>query len=126
MTTKKFITKNRLQTQNIDFTSPDETKLFPIALGNDGVLSIKDGNTVLININSNGSLQIPVATSTWKTTTIATTKGGAGLTSYNTGDLIYASSANTLTTLTTSTEGKVLQLDASSLPIWGDIDVGIC
>lgn len=64
MTTKKFITKNGLRTQNIDFTSLDETKLFPIALGNDGILSIKDGTAVLININSNGSLQIPVATGT--------------------------------------------------------------
>lgn len=66
-----------------------------------------------------------VATGTWNATTIATTKGGTGLTSYATGDLIYASSANTLSTLATSTEGKVLQLDASGLPIWGDIDGGI-
>lgn len=65
-----------------------------------------------------------IATGTWNATTIATTKGGTGLTSYATGDLIYASATNTLTTLAAGSEGKVLQINASGVPVWGDVDGG--
>jgi hypothetical protein len=65
-----------------------------------------------------------ITSGTWSADTIATTKGGTGLTSYSTGDLIYASSSNTLTTLSASTEGKVLQINSSGIPVWADIDGG--
>jgi hypothetical protein len=53
------------------------------------------------------------ATSTLSTIsgTLAVGKGGTGLTSYTPGDLIFASSANTLTTLASSTGGSLLQID---------------
>lgn len=65
-----------------------------------------------------------VTTGTWSADTIATTKGGTGLTGYSTGDLIYASGTNTLATLAAAVEGKVLQMGAGGTPVWGDIDGG--
>lgn len=65
-----------------------------------------------------------ITTGTWSATTLATTVGGTGLTSYNTGDLLYASASNTLTTLAAGAEGKVLQVNASGVPVWGDVDGG--
>ena len=65
-----------------------------------------------------------ITTGTWNATTIATTKGGTGLTSYATGDILYASGANTLAKLAAGTTGQVLQMNASGLPEWGHIDGG--
>jgi len=64
-----------------------------------------------------------VSTGTWNATTIAPTKGGTGLTSYTTGDLLYASAANTLSALPVQANGQVLQL-VGGVPTWGDIDGG--
>ena len=64
-----------------------------------------------------------VTVGTWNATTIATTKGGTGLTSYSTGDLVYASASNTLSNLTSGSAGQVLQM-VGGLPAWGDIDGG--
>jgi len=65
-----------------------------------------------------------VTTGTWNATTLGTGYGGTGLTSYATGDLIYASATNTLAKLTAGAEGKVLQINASGVPVWGDVDGG--
>ena len=51
------------------------------------------------------------------TGTVAVANGGTGLTTYATGDLLYASAANTLSKLTTGTNGYVLTL-ASGVPTW--------
>ena len=64
-----------------------------------------------------------VTTGTWSATAIGATKGGTGLTTYATGDLLYASGTNTLAKLSAATDGKVLQL-SSGVPAWGDIDGG--
>lgn len=65
-----------------------------------------------------------VTTGVWNATTIATTYGGTGLTTYTTGDMIYASGTNTLAKLAAGADGKVLQMNASGVPTWGDIDGG--
>ncbi len=65
-----------------------------------------------------------VTTGTWSADTITTTKGGTGLTSYSTGDILYASGTNTLAKLSAGTNGKVLQINGSGVPVWGDIDGG--
>lgn len=65
-----------------------------------------------------------ITTGTWSGTAIAATKGGTGLTSYATGDLLYASAANTLSALAAGTSGQVLQMNGSGIPTWGDIDGG--
>ena len=65
-----------------------------------------------------------VTTGTWNATTLGTGYGGTGLTSYATGDLLYASATNTLSKLTAGALGKVLQINASGVPVWGDVDGG--
>ena len=102
-----------------------------------GVLSI-DTNSNSIEIN--GSNQVTIAslyagqtsintlgtitTGTWNADTIATNKGGTGLTSYSTGDLLYGNVSGSLSKLVAGAEGKVLQINSSGLPVWGDIDGG--
>jgi hypothetical protein len=49
--------------------------------------------------------------------TLGPTSGGTGLTSYTTGDIIYASATNTLNTLAAGTNGHVLTL-SSGIPAW--------
>jgi hypothetical protein len=65
-----------------------------------------------------------ITSGTWNGTTLDTIYGGTGLTSYTTGDLLYASSANTLAKLSAGLEGKILQMGSSGVPVWGDIDGG--
>jgi hypothetical protein len=65
-----------------------------------------------------------ITTGTWNGTTIGSGYGGTGLTTYATGDLIYASATNTLAKLTAGADGKVLQINASGVPVWGDVDGG--
>ena len=101
-----------------------------------GVLDVQtDGSTISI---TNDKLEIAstysgqtsittlgtITTGTWSATTIGTTKGGTGLTSYATGDLLYASAANTLAKLAAGDTGKILQVSASGVPVWADIDGG--
>jgi hypothetical protein len=49
--------------------------------------------------------------------TLGPTSGGTGLSTYATGDVIYASASNTLNRLTAGTNGQVLTL-ASGVPTW--------
>jgi hypothetical protein len=49
--------------------------------------------------------------------TLGATSGGTGLTSYTTGDIIYASATNTLAKLPIGTAGQVLSV-ASGVPSW--------
>jgi hypothetical protein len=65
-----------------------------------------------------------IGTGTWNATTIGTNKGGTGLTSYSTGDLLYASESNTLSKRSAGLDGQVLQMNSSGVPVWGDIDGG--
>ena len=64
-----------------------------------------------------------ITTGTWNATAIGTTKGGTGLTSYSTGDIIRASGANTLAALSLGASGKILQSNGSNV-VYGDIDGG--
>ena len=64
-----------------------------------------------------------ITTGTWNATAIGTTKGGTGLTSYSTGDIIRATGANTLAALSLGSSGKILQSNGSNVT-YGDIDGG--
>ena len=68
-----------------------------------------------------------VATGTWSATTIAETKGGTNQTTYATGDLLYASAANTLSKLTKpATNTSFLQMTSAGAPSWTDtLDGGV-
>jgi hypothetical protein len=65
-----------------------------------------------------------IATGTWNGTTIGSAYGGTGFSTYTTGDLIYASATNTLAKRAAGTDGQVLQMNSSGVPVWGDIDGG--
>lgn len=58
-----------------------------------------------------------IATGTWNGTAVGPTFGGTGLTSYATGDLIYASASNTLSKLAT-VNNSVLTTNSSGVPTW--------
>ncbi|PIR63573.1 MAG: hypothetical protein CO156_02890 [Candidatus Pacebacteria bacterium CG_4_9_14_3_um_filter_40_12] len=57
------------------------------------------------------------------TGTLPTTNGGTGLASYNTGDILYASGANTLAALGLGGDGEVLTVSSGSLA-WGTVSGG--
>lgn len=58
-----------------------------------------------------------ISTGTWSGTAIGPTKGGTGLTTYTTGDLIIATAPNTLSKLAIGTSGQVLTV-SSGVPAW--------
>jgi hypothetical protein len=58
-----------------------------------------------------------VTAGTWNASTIGVPYGGTGLTTYTTGDLIYASGASTLAKLGAGTNGYVLTM-AAGIPSW--------
>lgn len=65
-----------------------------------------------------------VTTGTWNATAIGIAYGGTNITTYTTGDMLYASGTNTLAKLAAGTDGQVMQMNASGVPVWGDIDGG--
>lgn len=65
-----------------------------------------------------------IATGVWHGTAIGTIYGGTNLTSYTTGDLLYASASNTLSKLAAGTDGYVLTL-ASGVPSWAAATGGV-
>jgi len=89
---------------------------------------------LVVNSSSGGTVVGPGTSvvgdiATWANTTgtlladsgvafpIPATKGGTGLTTYTTGDILYASAANTLSKLAVGTNGQVLTL-AAGIPSW--------
>ncbi len=64
-----------------------------------------------------------ITTGIWNGTTIGPTFGGTGLTSYTTGDTLYASASNTLSKLPVGTNGQVLTL-AAGIPSWATPTTG--
>ena len=70
------------------------------------------GNTSLVTLGT-------VTTGTWNATTIATTKGGTGLTGFTAGDMIYASATDTLAKLAKGSANQVMYMnDAGTAPEW--------
>ena len=85
-----------------------------LQLGSSGEISILgaiNGITV-----SSGT----ITSGTWNGAAIGAQYGGTGLSSYTAGDLLYASTANTLAALPIGGAGKVLTSDGSTLS-WQDI-----
>jgi hypothetical protein len=71
-------------------------------------------------VNSSGA----ISTGTWNGTAIEATYGGTGLTSYATGDVLYASASNTLAKLAAGTEGYLLTM-SSGVPTWAAAPVSL-
>jgi hypothetical protein len=100
------------------------------AVGTTGRISVS-ADAIDIDSNYAGQNTIvtlgTVTTGTWNATTIAPTRGGTGLTSYTLGDIIFASAANTLSTLAGNTVAAKRFLTQtgtgtiSAAPTWGTI-----
>lgn len=66
-----------------------------------------------------------IGTGTWNATTIGVIYGGTGLTSFNQGDIIYASAANTLAALAKNTSATryLSNTGTSNNPAWAQVDL---
>ena len=85
-----------------------------------------DGTSVLSNttlgsgvIYSSLTTLGTIVTGVWNGTTVGPTYGGTGITSYTTGDLVYASATNTLAKRGIGSEGQFLKM-VSGVPNWSD------
>jgi hypothetical protein len=76
--------------KNLPLTNAEIDTNF-ISLNNNKLETSWTGNTNIVTLGT-------VATGTWNATTIATTKGGTGLTSFTNGGAVYATSTSALTT----------------------------
>lgn len=105
----------------------DVSGTLPVANGGTGVASPTLGR-LLIGNGTSAMTQLAGGTagdflrwsgSAWEVgLSLGTTRGGTGITSYSTGQIIYASGANTLTTLNIGATGQVLSVSAGGIPTW--------
>ena len=79
-----------------------------------GAMNSLTGGSSIVTLSSTTG----VTTGVWKATTIGTTYGGTGLTSYATGDILYASASNTLSKLTKPSAASYLKMDSAGTPTW--------
>lgn len=84
-------------------------------------------NSSIISINSASGTSVRITANNLSLVTpLAVTSGGVGMSLYNTGDIIYASSSTTLAARqipASNSEGMVLQV-TSGLPQWNTLDGG--
>jgi hypothetical protein len=82
-----------------------------------GINGMLDGSTQTFTniVTSGGTIG---GTTVWSAATIAATRGGTGVATYTTGDILYASAANTLSKLPVGSTGQVLTV-AGGIPSWG-------
>jgi hypothetical protein len=81
---------NGVTRKNLPLTNAEIDTNF-ISLNDNKLEATWTGNTSIVTLGT-------VTTGTWSATTIATTKGGTGLTSFNNGGAVYATSTSALTT----------------------------
>lgn len=82
------------------------------------------GAAALLTTTGTGTITAlgTITSGTWNATTIAPAYGGTGLTSYTTGDLIYATGATTLAKLAgVATGNALISGGVSTAPSWGKI-----
>lgn len=78
--------------------------------------------TVLVSVDASGNITAPSLT--LSTTALSTTSGGTGLTSYATGDVLYASASNTLSKLAAGTNGYLLTM-VGGVPAWAAAPISL-
>ena len=89
-------------------------------IANDGTLTASKYTAGIAHFSASGVVSSSsVALGSEVTGTLGPTNGGTGLSSYTTGDLIYASGSNTLTNRAIGTAGQILTV-SGGLPTWVD------
>jgi len=81
---------NGVTRKNLPLTNAEIDNNF-ISLNDNKLEATWTGNTSIVTLGT-------VTTGTWSATTIATTRGGTGLTSFTNGGAVYATSTSALTT----------------------------
>lgn len=103
------------------YTIPDAgaNTEFVMAAGNQTIAGNKtfSGTTTLSGLTGPAILSIDANEAITASSSVGPTLGGTGLTSYTTGDLIYASAANTLAKLAVGTDGQLLRV-SGGIPAW--------
>lgn len=124
-------TVNSGATNDLAYYAGAGTTISPVVAAASSVLITSAGSVpslsqtlpsaVQLNITSVGT----VTAGTWSATTIATTVGGTGLTTYTQGDLIYSSAANTLAKLAKdiNTTRYLSNQGTSNNPSWNQVNL---
>ena len=87
--------------------------------------SLWTSSTNFSSISGVGISNSVVTSGVWSGTAISAVKGGTGIVSYTTGDILYASSSTTLGSIAAGTAGSVLtSAGAGSTPYWAAATVG--
>jgi hypothetical protein len=81
------------------------------------------GNIDLPGVNTAGN-QNTSGTAADLSATLDETKGGTGLTSFTTGDILYASGSNTLAKLSIGSSGQTLQVSSGGIVEWATATTG--
>lgn len=90
--------------------NPTTTPAITISLG--ALTGVTSLNGLVVTANTG-----VVTTGTWNASTITETHGGTNQTTYTTGDILYASAANTLSKLAATSNSYVLTL-SGGIPVW--------
>ena len=87
--------------------------------------SLWTATTNFSSISGVGISNSVITSGVWSGTAISAVKGGTGIVSYTTGDILYASSSTTLASIAAGTAGSVLtSAGAGSTPYWAVATVG--
>jgi len=127
-TNGQVLTADSAQTTGLIWATPTAGTVTSVS-GTTNRISSTGGATPVIDIDAAyvGQASITtlgtITTGVWTGTAIGETAGGTGQTTYTTGDVLYASGANTLAKLGVASNGDVLTL-AAGVPSWATPTVG--
>lgn len=99
----------------VDDTTTNATRYLTFTSATSG--SVTTENVSSTNLQFNPFTGALTSTSLTPTNAVGAIYGGTGLSSYTTGDLIYASATNTLSTIAAGTNGYILTMVAG-IPAW--------
>lgn len=102
-------------------SSSNSGNLVDFTAGNKDVfVTYPSSKSVNLDASSNVSALGTIASGTWNGTTIVTTYGGTGLSSWTAGDLPYYSTGTALSKLGIGTNGQVLKSNGTA-PVWDSV-----
>ena len=116
-------------TGTLDFTRKNNDTISSVT-GTPNRITVTAGTNPVIDIAATyvGQTSITtlgtITTGVWNGTAISPTSGGTGFSTYTTGDILYASAANTLSKLPIGTANKVLTI-VGGIPSWQTPAIGV-